>query len=294
MFQHLLIRGFALGVLFVMTSCGRSEPTAIDIGQEPMEYITWQTDGERAPDYPLPRLDHPFPPISVKPWGGTISHHLLTAPLIDRWFAELAARRAISTFYILSPSHGDRTAQTWAIAKGRWKVKGGWVSTDEVGSADLAQRLGVQLEPGPFQYEHGVHVFMPYIFQYFPHAKVVAVVYPGEPPVNMPRAEAFRDAVLASFDQKRDENFLLISTDYSHHGTEAQTLVKDARAELFWEHPGPALWNLVGCDNRPGIFVLASAFGPSSRSSVLWHTDAFRLSGKDPTDVTSYFFTWVW
>jgi hypothetical protein len=134
---------------------------------------------------------------------------------------------------------------------------------------------------------------MPWIHRYFPEAKVVAVIYPGEPPVDMPKAEKLRDAVLSQFEKDRDQDFLLVSTDFSHHGTEAQTVEKDRRSIEFWKNPGPASWILAGCDNRPGIFVLSSALGPQSRPTVFWHTDSFRLSHQDPTDITSYFFTWV-
>jgi len=280
--------GLMVGILgAALVGCGGS-------GLRAQDYMTWQSEGDQAPRYPLPALTQPFPG-AVKPWAGTLSHHLLTAPLLDRWFQELAARRAVKTFYILSPSHGDRTVQPWAVARGRWKVDGGWVETDLGPSQALAARLGVALEPGPFQYEHGVHVFMPYIHQYFPQARVVAVVYPGEPPVAMPPAQRLRDAVLASFTPSgREENFLLVSTDFSHHGNEAQTAAKDARAQRFWDHPGPGTWVLAGCDNRPGIFVLASALDATSKAAVLWHTNAYLLSGQDRDDITSYFFTWVW
>jgi len=260
-----------------------------------MDYMTWQSEGDRAPAYPVPAPAEPFPEKSVRPWAGTISHHVLTAPLIDRWFEELAARRTVETFYILSPSHGERTSQPWALARGRWKVDGGWVETDDDKSLRIASRLGVSLEPQPFQYEHGVHVFMPYIHRYFPGSRVVAVVYPGEPPVNIPLAEKLRDAILPEFLlQEHGRNFLLISTDFSHHGNEASTADKDAMSRQFWQHPGPATWILAGCDNRPGIFVLASCLGPESRTAVFWHTNSYVLTGRDRSDITSYFFTWVW
>jgi AmmeMemoRadiSam system protein B len=240
-------------------------------------------------------MTEPFPSASVRPWAGTISHHLLTAPLIDAWFRELAQRRTIRTFYILSPSHGERTVQPWAVARGRWKIDGGWVDTDEAASDRVAARLGVQLEPPPFQYEHGVHVFMPYIRQYFPQAKVVAVVHRGEPPVDQSQAEKLKEALLPELsDPIANDSFLLVSTDFSHHGDEAQTKAKDDQSAVFWAHPSAATWILAGCDNRPGIYVLASLLKAGSHTAVLWHTNAYLLSGEDRTNITSYFFTWVW
>lgn len=48
--------------------------------------------------------------------------------------------------------------------------------------SDLATELGVEIDPEVFVTEHGIGTFMPFIARYFPHATVVAIAYPGEPP----------------------------------------------------------------------------------------------------------------
>jgi len=236
-----------------------------------------------------------LPPVDARPWGGTVSHHLLAGDQIDRWFSELAARRDVKRFYILSPSHWGLSTQTYSITDGTWRTRGGEVRSDRNRARELAERLGVPLEPLVFNPEHGVSTLIPYIARYFPKATVVAIAYRGEPPLDQPMAERLYKCLSPAFSEEaRKENFLLISTDFSHHGDLSATRAKDLRSAGFFTAPSFSSGILVGCDNRPGIYVLSKLIGPSTKASVLFHCDSFQLSGQGSDDVTSYFFTFFW
>ena len=236
-----------------------------------------------------------LPPADAAPWGGTASHHLLADSQIDRWFSELAARRKIELFYILSPSHWGLSTQTYSITDGSWLLPNGLVASNRRKARALAQELGVPLEPTVFDPEHGVSVLIPYIAKHFPDARVVAIVYPGEPPLDQPMAERLASALAPAFDQKgRERNFLLVSTDFAHHGDEAMTKAKDERSRLFFSSPSRSNWIVAGCDNRPGMYVLARLLGQETRAAVLYHCDSFALSGEGRDDITSYFFSYFW
>lgn len=257
-------------------------------------YSTWASLGERPVETrPIPL--EALPPEGERPWAGTVSHHLLAAAQIDRWFSELAARRRVEVFYVLSPSHYGLSTQVYSLTDGSWRVPGGLVRSDGAAARALAARLGVGLEPRVFDPEHGVSTLVPYIARYFPGARIVAIAYRGAPPLDQPMAERLCRALEPAFSRAgRERNFLLVSTDFSHHGDPSQTAARDARSRAFFDSPSLSTWIFAGCDNRPGIYVLARLLGPGPRASVLCHSDSFALSGRGGDDITSYFFSYFW
>ena len=258
----------------------------------PRMYSTWASLGEAQASVRHRVEPEALPPAGAFPWAGTVSHHLLAGDLIDRWFAEIASRRDVEVFYILSPSHWGLSTRTYSITDGAWKVAGGLVRSDAARARALAETLGVSLEPTVFDQEHGVSTLMPYIAKHFPRARVVAVAYRGEPPVNEPMAAALAGALAPAFDAEgRRRNFLVISSDFSHHGDAAKTSATDSRSRRYFEGPLPGDWILVGCDNRPGLYALARLAGEGARDAILFHSDSLSLSGQGASDVTSYFFT---
>ncbi len=236
-----------------------------------------------------------LPPEAAQPWAGTVSHHLLADAQIESWFSELAARRKVRVFYILSPSHWGLSTQTYSITDGSWRTRGGLVDSDRGRARALAGKLGVLLEPAVFDPEHGVSTLVPYIARHFPGAKIVAVAYRGEPPLDQTMAERLASVLAPAFEgSARDRNFLLVSTDFSHHGDISTTLLRDRRSRAFFESPSAATWILAGCDNRPGMYVLSRLLGPGTKSALVCRTDSHALTGTGEDDITSYFFSYFW
>jgi hypothetical protein len=182
------------------------------------------------------------------------------------------------------------------MTDGSWLLSDGHVvASDRRQVQALARKLGVNLEPAVFDHEHGVSVLVPYIAKYFPRAKVVAIACPGEPPLDQPEAERLASALLPSFDKSgKEKNFLLVSTDFSHHGNPVTTKAKDERTKQFFISPSRSNWIVAGCDNRPGIYILSRLFDPKTKNAVLFHCDSNTLSRQVPEDITSYFFSLFW
>lgn len=279
------VRPLVLALSLVLVGC--TEPPGA-------EYRTWAVTNEPLPPAHRVTRESELPP-GAEPWAGTVSHHLLTNDLIDAWFAGLADRRSVEVFWILSPSHWGLSHQPVSVADGRWAVTGGWVETDRVAARRLAGRLGVPLEPGAFYPEHGVSTLVPYVARHFPGARVVALAYRGEPPVDQPAADRLLASLAPEFTgEDRQKNFMLLSADFAHHGNLEGTEKKDRRSRKWFDRPRPEDWIFVGCDNRPGIYALAHLMETKDRINVLFHTNSWFLSGESPDDITSYFFTYVW
>ena len=253
---------------------------------------TWDTLGEEIPPVIYEPPLETLPPAKADIWAGTVSHHLLAYKQIDRWFSEIAKRRKVETFFVICPSHYGLSSQEWSLDNCRWETKNGIVYTDEKIEREIAAALGVPYEPQVFPGEHGVNALIPYISRYFPKAKVCVIAVHGEPPLNQKNAHKLADSLAPYFsEQGRRKNFLLISTDFAHHGDFEGTVFKDTRSREFFKNPSDSTWVFCGCDNRPGIYVISRLLTKDTKNAVLYHTNSFELSGLDGNDITSYFFS---
>lgn len=229
---------------------------------------------------------------AARPWGGVVSHHLLVGKHIDDFFANIDAERDVETFFIICPSHYGLSVQPWSVADCSWIVgSDSYVETDLGKAQIVSERLKVPYDPQVFPVEHGASALMPYINKYFPRAKVVVVAVNGEPPLNSLYNRPLADAILPFFGENdKEKNFLLISSDFSHHVNEEKTKKRDKRTEIFLREADPDKWVYSVCDNRPGMYVLSRLMTDKTESRILCHTNSYEFTGEGEDDITSYFF----
>ena len=115
-------------------------------------------------------------PQDLFPVAGTVSHHLLVAPLINNWFKELKRLRKVSTFIIISPRHFDQGREDVSFSSLAWDAGNGRAEPDKECIAFLRNRLGLPEDPEAMHLEHGIGALLPYIIHYFPDAQIVPVV----------------------------------------------------------------------------------------------------------------------
>ncbi|MBO7136470.1 MAG: AmmeMemoRadiSam system protein B [Spirochaetaceae bacterium] len=241
---------------------------------------------------------------NTTPFAGIVSHHLLAHSQIDAWFAELARhRKDISTFLVLSPSHWNLSTGFYSVTFGSWLVSGNvgaaadgaqqLVDTDFEIENKLKEALDARIDDAAFASEHGVSALAPYIKKYFPQAKISAVIYSGEPPLNQPLAEDLCNAVSNSLnlaEPQKDGVFLLVSSDFSHHQNPETTKQRDERSRLFLENPQKESWLLAVCDNRPAMYLLDKLLPEDAQTTILCNTNSYELCHEGADDITSYFF----
>jgi len=283
-----LCRGTILCLLVL--ACSRRIPESSITEKTPL-YHTWHSLREREYGEPVHPRPEEIPLRDFLPWAGIVSHHLLAHEYIDAWFASLATMRSPRCFYILSPSHYGISLEPYSLTIGSWESGFGLVESDKDKVNKLAEALEVDMDPEVFQVEHGVSTLMPYIKKHFPDAKVAVIAYQGEPPVNIPIVRRLADVLGNEFTEEgKRENFLLISTDFSHHGNLEATSKRDANSMLYLSKPGGVSWNIVNCDNRPAIYILDRLGKNNLESAILYHTNSWEISNEWEDDVTSYFF----
>jgi MEMO1 family protein len=280
-----------IGVLFI-SGCSKGDVRTVSDNP----YLTWEYLGETYPE--LPEIEREELTVDEGfPVAGIVSHHLLAGELIDEWFIQLRELRDVKRFFILSPRHWDLGTGDYSLTSECWMTGEGVVYSDSIVVEELSLALGCEVDPEVFVIEHGIDALVPFISRHFPGADVIAINYKGEPPVNMLVVKKLRESLMPYFDGKKsEENFLLISSDFAHHGDYAGTKVKDDRTRFFMDNPVLSNWILAGCDNRPGMYLLATMAEKMDRPEmeILYHTNSYYLSGKDPSDITSYFFTYLY
>jgi len=179
------------------------------------------------------------------------------------------------------------------LTNGSWASGFGYVHSDKKKVRKLAKSLNVGLDKRVFDVEHGASTLMPYIKKYFPKAAVAVIAYEGEAPVNVPKSAKLAGALENAFDKEgKRRNFLLLSTDFSHHGNLELTEKRDGDSLRYLKNPADNSWVTVGCDNAPGIFVLDRLGKKNMESFILYHTNSFEISNEWEHDVTSYFFAY--
>ncbi|NLK46814.1 MAG: AmmeMemoRadiSam system protein B [Treponema sp.] len=242
-----------------------------------------------------------FLPQNVYPIAGIVSHHLLAHVQIEKWFEQLASKRNdISTFIVLSPSHWHLSTGLFSVTFGSWVIHDTENDVEKILQTDilienkLLSDLNARIDDNVFSVEHGVSTLAPYIKRYFPNAKIAAIAYNGEPPVNQIMAQNLCDAIKQHIDFEQNPNkndvFLLISADFSHHQNVDVTKNRDNKSRHFLENISSQSWILAICDNRPAMYLLKNLLPENIETSILFNTNSYELSNKDENDITSYFF----
>ncbi|PIE98803.1 MAG: AmmeMemoRadiSam system protein B [Treponema sp.] len=265
--------------------------------EENQVFLSWDTKPQKQPKVNLIEAEQRLPKGAF-PWGGTVSHHLLAGELIDEWFLKLKQARDVDLFYVLSPSHWNLSIYDYSLTDGSWKTNNGLVLSDKTKVNKLAGILNTPLEHHVFKYEHGVSTLTPYIKKHFPEAKVVVIAYNGEPPIDMKKTEKLGRAMKKMFSPKtakKQNAFLLVSTDFSHHGNFSKIAENDARTRKYLSSLNPDSWTLVICDNRPAIYLISKFSTENTKCTIQHATTAYELTDEtDSADITSYFFTYFW
>ena len=270
-------------LIFLTLSCGRNVTAP--------KYHTWNSLNEKEYGEPLSPVPVEIPPQGFFPWAGIVSHHVLAHEYLDAWFAQLSKIRKPKRFYILSPDHYGLSLEPYSLTNGSWESGFGFVESDSKKVRKLAEMLEVDMDPGLFASEHGVSTLMPYIKKYFPKARVIAIAYESEAPVNIPISGRLADVLEKEFDAGgKRENFLLVSSDFSHRGDLEETQRRDSYSEQYLRGNESAAWNMVSCDNRQGIYILDRLGKNALRPCIFYHTNSWEISKQGEDNITSYFF----
>lgn len=239
---------------------------------------------------PVPNGVRLTPPRGIYPVSGTVSHHLLVAPVINKWFLYLKGLRNIETFIIISPNHARRGLHFISLSNNAW-LSAGIVTKVNTGLTSLLmEKLETTEDVQAFENEHGIEALLPFINRYFPGADIVPILV-DEQQKHMRGAAVLADSI-SGMVEKNKNIFVIISVDFSHRRNRAVTDILDAysKESLLSLNAGSRIYS----DNNTGLFILfriCKKLG-TGNTWILGHTDSEKFVSGDLELLTSYFFTY--
>jgi AmmeMemoRadiSam system protein B len=229
---------------------------------------------------------------SFSPYAGTISHHLLVLPVMERWFFELRTLRHIETFIMISPKHFKQGYQSISLSSLPWHTETSVVDVHTGYVKKIRKKLDLPEDREAMHFEHGIGALIPCIHRYFPGSKIVPIVI-DEKNKDMAKIDMLAEIIIEIMNGDPD-TFLLISIDFSHGGDSKVTAMRDRENEHYLLFPKPETMTGVYSDNFGGLVILEKTVRQrrASQCFLLCHTDSYHYSQKQPENITSYYFTY--
>lgn len=230
---------------------------------------------------------------NFKPRSGTVSHHLLVAPLINSWFIELKKQnKDIKNFFILSPKHTDLGNGNICLSSLGWKLSNkNIVKTNKNYIKKILKKLYIKEEQYAFHNEHGISALIPFINHYYPEAKIIPIVM-DEFNKQIGLCKKLSD-VISEIMLKDQSSFLLISVDFSHRADLTKTKKRDKISKASLNSLDPDRVNEIYSDNNVSLFThffTCNNLG-LNKNHILCNIDSQSYMKKGLSDITSYFFT---
>jgi AmmeMemoRadiSam system protein B len=221
-----------------------------------------------------------------KVFGGIISHHLLTAEDMGKFFAEFTDQK-IGTVVLIGPNHFSIGQPRVSISRQAYDTPWGIVTPNlEIIDALIAAKVGIN-EEEPFVYEHSIGAIVPFVAHYLPEAKLVPIVLRRETnPVEL-------DVLVKELIRILPEDAIVIaSVDFSHHLNRLGADFHDqASFSAIKSFDLERVFNLE-IDSPPSIYTLLSYLDAkgAQKMSLVEKNSTDYTGNPDSKDVTSYFF----
>lgn len=232
-------------------------------------------------------------PRDIYPYAGTVSHHLLVSPLIDRWFYHLKELRGIKTFIIISPKHYGLSDNRIGTSEIDWDAGNGIINVNKKYFNKIKDHIDISIDPYLFHNEHGIGTLLPYVKKYFPNAKIVPIVM-DEFKKQVSLCNDLSE-VLSGIIKRDKKSFLIISTDFSHRADLNTTKKRDKISMKTLNSFDVNQVKNIYSDNNVGIITLFFIAEKllKKNTHILYNTNSVEFTGNyDIDDITSYFFSY--
>ncbi len=219
-------------------------------------------------------------------YGGIVSHHLLTAPDIAEFFAELRSQDP-STIVLIGPNHFSAGNKAVSISAQSFETPWGIVESNHEVITELITRQSVFHDETPFVEEHSIASLVSYIAYNFPKSTIVPIVLKRE----VTRTQLDRLARDLSSILPPDA-VVVASVDFSHHLNRVATKFHDAASvSAIRDFDFDRLFDLE-IDSPPSIYTLLTYLDArEARRFTFKNKDSTDYTGNRASeDLTSYVF----
>ncbi|MDO8490346.1 MAG: AmmeMemoRadiSam system protein B [bacterium] len=228
--------------------------------------------------------------LATDPLAGVIPHHAPTTfPLMAEFYARLKATKKIDTFVVVGPDHFNTGKGMAMVSRMPFDVPEGRVEQDLVLVKQLTDKGLAVVDEAVYEREHSMDTQLVFIKHYFPHAKVVQLVYNAR--ITEGRARDIGKA-LAQMNSRRI--FFVASVDFSHYLTAAQARPIDVNSQRLLEGADPVVVSRVVADSPGSLTTLLTYVKEKGATALrpfrVYNTADFTNNKSNTTGyVTGYF-----
>ena len=225
--------------------------------------------------------------FSEKVYGGIVSHHLLTADDMGKFFAEFTDQ-SVSTIVMIGPNHFSIDEPRIAVSRQAYETPWGEVLPDLTVIDDLIKTGIMTHNENPFIYEHSISAVVPFVAHYLPDTKLVSIILRSES--DPWQLDQLVEELLEILPK---DSIVVASVDFSHHLNRLGSSFHDvASRSAIRSFDLERVLNLE-IDSPPSIYTLLSylELKRSGKMSLL-NTNSTQYTGNEASeDVTSYLFS---
>ena len=162
--------------------------------------------------------------MGEKIYGGIVSHHLLVAKEIAKFF-QTFEEQSPKTFVVIGPDHFNVGSGDILTSRYSYKTPWGTVESQEKYVEKLINKKAVYVDEEPFFKEHSISALVSFIKYYYPDAKIVPIILKRS--VDRERT----DYLAKNLNEILSDDAVVVSSvDFSHHLSNTTAQFHDERS----------------------------------------------------------------
>jgi len=227
--------------------------------------------------------------------AGIAPHHFLAKKSLACFYNNIS-RSSIENVILIGPDHFHNTFPekiSFYTTKKVWETPFGDLLPNEKIISEITKLPFIRENDDIFLTEHSIYTEIPFIKKVFPQAKIVPLVVKNGSDYQSFMKEGER---LKNLIKDSGETILLVSSDFTHHSTNKEAIIKDAQSIKILKTKNFNKINKITCDCRSCLAVLFGYLNKTNSNNTISDNYQFQLfANKNSTNfggadknVTSY------
>ncbi len=219
--------------------------------------------------------------------GGVVPHHNLAEIKIDEFWKEVSETAKPKTIFLVGPDHFNLAKAPTVITKNQ-NVFPDYTKLEQETLTKMSS-LGVVEDDSIFINEHSIQIHVPYVYRYFPEAKIVPILF---------RSDTTLEEVIELTKNIRpflsQETIVIASVDFSHYLSVEEARERDEvsiKALKTFDYETLSHFGPDNADSDQSLIFMLEMVCPSHDCAweELFHGNSTDFEPANPFETTSYF-----